>query len=304
MNRRAAMIAAALLLAPLAGSRRATAQQSASPAPWKEVSAALGRAGAPQPGGVMKYGFPRSDLAVVAHGVALQPAFALGGWIAFEQMSPGVAMAMGDLVLTEAEVEPVMRELQRGGVEETALHNHLLLETPRLMYLHVAAHGDAVKIARAIRAALARSGTPMGPPGAAATPSAARLDTGAIVRVLGLRGKLNGTVYQVAVPRTERITENGHVIPAAMGVATSINFQPTGTGRAAITGDFVLLANEVNLVIRALTAAGIQPTAIHSHMLAEQPRLFFMHFWANGEVARLAAGLREALQLTASKKGS
>jgi hypothetical protein len=304
VNRHAATIAATLLVLASGGDQLAAAQQVDSLAKWNGVSSAIGRAGSLQPGGVMKYSFPRSDLTVVVQGVTLQPAFALGGWIAFERMSPSTAMAMGDLVLTEAEVEPVMRALQEGGVEQTALHNHLMLESPRLMYMHVAAHGDAEKIARTIRAALARSGTPLGAPGAAAAPSAVGLDTGVIARTLGHSGKLNGTVYQVSVARPERITENGHVVPAAMGVATSINFQPTGSGRAAITGDFVLRASEVNPVIQALEGAGIQPTAVHSHMLEEQPRLFFMHFWANGDVGTLAKGLRAALDRTGAKTGA
>jgi hypothetical protein len=196
-----------------------------------------------------------------------------------------------------------MTALQQGGVEQTALHDHLLMESPRLVYMHIAAQGDAAKIATAIRSALARSGTPLGSTTAVA-PNVSELDTAALVRSLGHRGKLNGVVYQVSVPRSERIMENGHAVRPSMGVATSINFQPTGSGRAAITGDFVLRANEVNPVIRALQSAGIQPTAIHSHMLDEHPRLYFMHFWANGDAGTLAKGLREALSRTASQQGS
>jgi hypothetical protein len=211
-------------------------------------------------------------------------------------------MAMGDLVLTEEEVGPVMRTLQQGGVEQTALHNHLLMESPRVMYMHIAAHGDAAKMATAIRSALAATGTPLGPPAAAATPSAAGLDTAGIARTLGYSGKLNGVVYQVSVPRHDRITARGHPVPPSMGVATAINFQPTADGKVAITGDFVLRGREVNPVIRALQTHGIQPTAIHSHMLDEEPRLFFMHFWATGDAVRLAEGLRAALDETAAKK--
>jgi hypothetical protein len=169
------------------------------------------------------------------------------------------------------------------------------------MYVHVAAHGDPVKIAQTIRAALAQSRTPTGTPAAPAAASAADLDTAAIARTLGVSGKLNGVVYQVSVPRRERIMERGHEIPPSMGVATAINFQPIGGGRAVITGDFVMRAEEVNRVIRALQAGGITPTGLHSHMLEESPRLFFMHFWGRDDAATLAKGLRAALDQTASK---
>ena len=267
------------------------------------VAEALGRAGTDQPGGVVRFSFPRSDLTVVADGVTLKPALALGSWVAFKSMGARTAMAMGDLVLLEDEVGPVMRALQAGGVEQTALHNHVLHESPRVMYMHVSAHGDPAKIAQTIRTALALTKTPTGAPAPASAPSAADLDTAAIAAALGVAGKLNGVVYQVTVPRRERITERGHEVPPSMGLATAINFQPTGGGKAAITGDFVMRASEVNAVIRALQSNGITPTALHSHMLEESPRLFFMHFWANDDAVTLAKGLRAALDKTASKLG-
>jgi hypothetical protein len=211
-------------------------------------------------------------------------------------------MVMGDLVLTEDEVSPVMQALQAGGVEQTAVHNHVLGESPRVMYMHISAHGDPAKIARTIHDALARSKTPLAAPSAPAAPSAADLDTAGIAKALGIAGKLNGVVYQVSVPRSEKITEMGHEVPPSMGVATAINFQPTGGGKAAITGDFVMRGSEVNAVIRALRDHGIEVTALHSHMLDEEPRLFFMHFWANDDAVTLAKGLRAALDQTKSKK--
>jgi hypothetical protein len=269
------------------------------------VEEALGRKGAMQPGDVIKFSFPRSDLSVTAAGVALKPALALGGWVAFKEIGAGRAMAMGDLVLTEDEVNPVMQALQQGGVEQTALHNHLLMESPRVMYLHVMARGDAARIARTLRTALGASGTPLPQP-AIATPVAPLvaldLDTAAIARTLGVGGRANGGVYQVSVPRRERVTDSGVEIPPAMGVATAINFQPTGGGRAAVTGDFVMTAAEVNPVIRALREHGIQVTALHSHMLTESPRLFFMHFWANDDAVTLARGLRSALDRMAVRR--
>ena len=271
--------------------------------PLAGVAEALGRAGAEQPGGVVRFSFPRSDLTVTVNGVTLKPALALGSWVAFEPMGAHDATAMGDLVLLESEVGDVMRALQAGGVEQTALHNHVLGESPRVMYMHVSAHGDPVKIAATIRTALGTTKTPLGTPAAPAAPSAADLDTAAIAAALGVTGKLNGVVYQVSVPRREHIMERGHEVPPSMGVATAINFQPTGGGKAAITGDFVMRAEEVNAVIRALQSHGITPTALHSHMLDESPRLFFMHFWANDDAVALAKGLRAALDHTASKIG-
>ena len=276
----------------------ATAQQTN----WTAVEAAFGRTGVPQGANVMRFNFPRGDLAVSVGGVALKPAFALGGWVAFLPASNGRATAMGDLVLLDSEVGAVMAALQRGGVEQTALHNHLLNETPHVMYMHISAHGDPVMLATAIRAALATSATPLGPPAAAAPPSAADLDTLALARALGVAGRLNGVVYQVSVPRSETITEMGQQLPPSMGVATAINFQPTGGGKAAITGDFVLRGTEVNRVIRSLEQNAITVTAVHSHLLDEEPRLYFMHFWANDDAMKLARGLRQALDQTASRR--
>jgi hypothetical protein len=283
-------------------SQSAAQQTPPTPASWAPVEDALGRKGAMQPGDVLKFAFPRSDLSVVASGVTLKPALALGSWVAFKIVAKGNAMAMGDLVLTEDEVGPVMRALQAGGVEQTALHNHVLNESPRVMYMHISAHGDAAKIARTIHDALAQSKTPLGPPSPPAAPSAVDLDTAGIAKALGTAGKLNGIVYQVSVPRRERITEMHQEVPPSMGVATAINFQPTGGGKAAITGDFVMRGNEVNAVIRALTAHGIAVSALHSHMLDEEPRLYFMHFWANDDALTLAKGLRAGLDQTSSKK--
>jgi hypothetical protein len=214
-------------------------------------------------------------------------------------------MVMGDLVLLEGEVEPVMASLQQNGIEQTALHNHLLGESPRVMYMHIHAIGNAARIARALRAALEFTNTPLSAP--PSTPAAAiaapfELDTTAVARAIGVQGKVNGGVYQLSIPRREKILEDKHEIPSSMGIATAINLQPTGAGNAAITGDFVLLGREVNQVLWTLGENGIRVTAIHSHMINEQPRLFFMHFWAVGDAAKLARGLRAALDRTGSKR--
>ena len=268
---------------------------------WAAVENALGRRGAPQPGDVMRFSFPRRDLHVSVDGVEIRPALALGSWAAFKRIGGGHTMVMGDLVLLESEVNEVISELQKGGVEQTALHNHVLMESPSTMYLHISGHGDDQKIASAIRAALARTATPMDT--VAGPPPAIDLDTVAIARILGHVGRANGGVYGVNVPRAEKIRDGKREVPASMGLATVINFQPTGDGRAAITGDFVMTAGEVNSVIRALRASDIRITALHSHMLTESPRLFFMHFWANDDALKLARGLRAALDETHSRRG-
>lgn len=290
------------LMTSVAATQSAFAQaKPSSPNDWSAVEQALGRKGAMQPGDVIKFSFPRSDLEVTVGGVAVKPALALGGWVAFKRASRE-SMAMGDLVLAEDEIGPVMQQLQQSGVEVTALHNHLLMESPRVMYMHIAAHGDPGKIATAIHDAVALTKTPAATPAAPPAATPFELDTGAIAKTLGAAGKVNGGVYQVSVPRAERILERGMEVPASMGVATAINFQPTGGGKAAITGDFVMTANEVNPAIRALTGHGIAVTAIHSHMLDESPRLFFVHFWANDEASALASGLRAALDQMKVKK--
>jgi hypothetical protein len=268
---------------------------------WQKVDTAFGRKAAVVAGDVHRYGFPRSDLSVTLDGVAIKPALALGGWVAFKPAHGG-AMAMGDLVLLEAEITPVMTKLIENGLEITAIHNHILRANPATFYMHVGGHGDPVKMATAIREALAASKTPLDPPAAAAPPPAVDLDTAQLEQIIGVKGQASGGVYQFGVPRRDPVNEAGMEIspPGPMGVATAINFQPTGNGKAAITGDFVLIGDEVNPVIKALQANGIEVTAIHSHMLTEQPRLIFMHFWAHDHALKLARGLRAALDKTAS----
>jgi len=217
--------------------------------------------------------------------------------------SDGV-VAMGDLVLAEDELTPVITKLQAGGVEQTAIHHHILHESPRVLYVHIHAHGDPVKIAETVRGAVALTKIPPPSPPAAPAASPPGIDTAAVAKALGYGGRINGGVYQVSVPRAEAIHDGSFEIPPSMGLGTAINFQPTGGGKAAITGDFVMIASEVNPVIRALRDGGIEVTSLHSHLLTEEPRLFFMHFWANDDAVKLASGLRSALEKTNSKKPS
>lgn len=268
---------------------------------WTKVDGIFGRTGAVG-GSVHRYGFPRTDLQVTLDGVTIRPTLALGGWIAFQPMG-NTAMAMGDLVLLQSEVNPVMTKLLEGGLEVTAVHNHLLRAEPLTFYMHVGGHGDPVKMAAVIRDALAVSKTPLTPPTPPAQPPAIDLDTAKIEQIIGAKGTNNGGVYAINVPRRDPIMEQGMPVGAPiMGGATAINFQPTGGGKAAITGDFALIGSEVGDVTRVLRANGIEVTAIHSHMLTEEPRIIFMHFWANDDAIKLAGALRAALDKTASAK--
>jgi hypothetical protein len=287
------------VVAPLiAAGILATAAFAAEP-DWTKVAQALGKSGAVQAGGVYRVGFPRTDLKVSLDGVALRTGFAFGGWVAFQPMD-AQAMVMGDLVLTQDEVAPVMRKLEEGGIEISALHNHLLRAEPMTLYMHIQGHGDPVKLAGAIHDGLALSKTPFAPPPGTATPG--NIDMIGIDRIMGYFGQDSGGIYQFGIPRAQPITDQGMALPGPMGAAIAINFQSTGFDTAAITGDFVLLASEVNPVIKAFQANGIEVTALHSHMLDEQPRVFFMHFWANDDARKLATGLRAALDKVDVKK--
>ena len=269
---------------------------------WTKVDQAFGRPGANQPGGVHKYGLPRSDLKITVDGVAIKPTLALGSWIAFIPEGSG-AMFMGDLVLTDTEISPVMKRLIADGIEITAVHNHLLRTSPAVFYMHVGGHGDPVKLAQTLHAGLALSQTPFAVAAPSSPPPMIDLDTAAIDAALNAKGAINGGVYQFNIPRAEPITEAGMPVPPSMGTAIAINFQPTGPGKAAITGDFVLLGKEVNPVLKAMRDNGIEVTALHSHMIDDSPHLFFMHFWANDDVAKLTRGLNAALALANVKRG-
>lgn len=293
----------AAVLGPASFAAQLVAPAQAEDVNWQAIDQTLGRKAAVSDD-VHRYGFPRSDLSVTLDGVAIKPALALGGWVAFKPAHGG-AMVMGDLVLLETEINPVMAKMIASGLEITAVHNHLLRASPATFYMHVAGHGDPVKLASAIHDALAESKTPLTVAAPANPPPAVDLDTAKLDQIIDAKGQANGGIYQFNVKRRDPITQEGMPLTpvGAMGVAIGINFQPTGNGKAAITGDFVLSGDEVNPVITALLANGIEVTALHSHMLDEQPRLFFMHFWANDDAVKLAKGLRSALDKTASAKG-
>jgi hypothetical protein len=271
---------------------------------WGQVAQALGKSGSEMPGGVYHVGLPRSDLKVRLDGVEIKPALALGSWLAFQKVG-AQATVMGDLVLTVEEVSPVMNKLAEGSIDITGLHNHLLRSSPATLYMHIRGHGDPVTLATTLHDALAESKTPFQVAAPTpAQPAAAQidLDTAVVDQTLGAKGAVNGGVYQFNIPRAEAITDDGMAVPVSMGTAIAINFQPTGGGKAAVTGDFVLVAREVNPVLKELLGHDIEMTALHSHMLDDQPRLFFMHFWANDDLQKMAAGLRAALDKVAIKK--
>src|SRR2546423_622546 len=254
--------------------------------PWPSVDATLKQTGKTVAGNVHRYGFPRRDLKVTISRVSLEPPLALGSWAAFSS-----DMVMGDLVLLPKEVEPVVRTLQYGGVEITAIHNHLLDESPAIAYVHYEGHGDPAALARALQKALAATATPM-TPGEPVKPDAKDEAAFSIVSgILQRQGSMSGRVLQFGIPRAEAITEDGIIpIPPTMGVATAVNFQRAGD-KVATSGDFVLIASEVNPVIKDLEAHGIRVTAVHSHMLRDSPRLFFLHFWGQGAPKEIAEAI-------------
>jgi hypothetical protein len=297
------VLSAAILSAALVGAAHAQQQMQMQPSQvdWSKVDEAFGRKAAAVGGDVHRYGFPRSDLQVTVDGVTIKPALALGGWVAMKPTHDGV-MAMGDIVLTETEISPVMAKLIAAGLDITAVHNHLLRASPATFYMHISGHGDPVQLATAIKEALGASKTPLGPPAPPAAQPAIDLDTAQLDQIMGHKGNPNGGVYAFGIPRRDKITEAGMTLAPAgpLGLATGVGFQPTGNGKAAITGDFVLLGEEVNPVLKTLRQNGIEVTALHSHMLDEQPRLYFMHFWANDDALKLAKGIRAAIDKTAS----
>lgn len=271
---------------------------------WASVDSAMGRSGAMQAGDVYRFGMPRSDLTVTSRGVRIMPSFALGSWVAMKATGPNEVVAAGDLVLTEDELNGVLGRLQEGGVGQTAIHKHLLGESPDIWWTHVHAHGDPVQIARTVRAALELTGTPPAQSGGGGPPPELALDTAQIRAVLGQGGRNNSGVYSVGVPRAETITAMGTEIPPSMGLSTAINFQPIGGGQAAVNGDFVMVAEEVDAVVAALRESDIEVVSIHNHLTDEEPRLVFMHFWATGDAVELARGLRAGLDRTNSRAAS
>jgi len=270
---------------------------------WKTTEDVFGFPGANLPGGVVRFNMPRKDLHVTLAGTEIKPGLALGAWAAFHHIGDNDAMVMGDLVLIEDEVAPVINALLDGGIEVTAIHNHLVGESPKIIYVHMGGHGDPVKMAQTIKRAVGFTKTPL-PQGTGAKETAADLafDAATVEKIMGRPGNVSGGVLHFSAPRAEKLTEEGMDAPPSMGAGTVINFQPTGNGRAAIAGDFAMTGKEVGPVMKVLHANGIQAVALHSHALDDVPRLCYMHFWANDDAVKLAKGLRAALDNTNSAK--
>jgi hypothetical protein len=286
------LIVGAVLILPIAAAAQVSG--GGNGLDTAKIEQALGRPGQ-KIADVYRVGFPRTDLHVSVHGLAIKPGLALGSWAAFTG-SDEHAMVMGDLVLLEDEVNPVMEKLRASGFEISAVHNHLLDETPHVMYMHYMGHGAASELAASLRGALAVSKTPLEKPAADAVEEATPPSwVKAVEDTLGRKGTLKGGVLSYGVPRSDTVTMGGMIIVPAAGVAEAINFQAAEAGSVATTGDFVLTAEEVNPVISALEEHGILVTALHSHMLTEQPRLFFMHFWAVGSPQSVGEGIKAAL---------
>lgn len=263
------------------------------------IDDAMGRSGQ-KTGDVYRLSFPRTDLHVSVAGVEIKPGLALGSWAAFAG-NDNDAMLMGDLVLLEGELTPVMKKLRAAGFDITAVHNHVLNETPRIIYMHYMGHGKAIELAKSLRSALAESKTPLDKPAPPPPDAEPPAFVKTIEDTLGTKGRFAGGVLSFGIPRAAAITDHGMTLSGAQGVAEAINFEEAGAGKVATTGDFVLTAEEVNPVISALEEHDVQVTALHSHMLTEQPRLFFMHFWSVGNTESVAAGIKAALSHVAVK---
>lgn len=276
---------------------RAQPPVTTTQADWKPVTDTLGRPGTLMNGTVYRIPLPRQDLAVTTQGVKIKPGLALGGYAVFAKYRDGT-MLMGDLVVTENELPKVTNALQRNGIAQTALHKHLLQQTPPVWWTHIHAMGDPVKLAQGVKAALAVTAIPaVSKPPASQPPIA--LYTAGIDKALGHKGTADGGIYKFTITRKDKITDgDGHVLPATLGITTVINFQPLGGNRAAINGDFVMTAPEIQKVIQALRGGGIDIVEVHNHMLDEQPRLFYLHYWATGDGLTLAKTLRPALDAT------
>jgi hypothetical protein len=277
----------------------------AQTADWNGVETAFGKKGSVQEN-VFKITFPRYDLKVKIGDFNVSPGLALTSWIGFAKINNDKSMMMydqtkimGDLVLLDNEVEPVITKMIASNIEVTAIHNHLIGESPAIQYVHFSGKGEAVGLAQAIKSVLALTGTPLNPP--AAQTNEIKQDWSKVEAILGTNVKPNGILLQYNFQRMEKLTEHGMEMSPYIGMSTVFNFQMDGN-RAAIAGDFVLMADEVNPVLKTLTENGISVTAIHNHMLYDNPRLFMMHFWAVGDPEKLAIGLKAALDTTNSRK--
>ena len=268
-----------------------------SDAEWKSVTDALGRTGKfGDNNTVYRIPLVRSDLQVVTVGVPIKPGLSLGGYVAFAKYDDAT-MVMGDLVVTEAELPKVTDALQSHGIEQTALHKHLLEQSPQVWWTHIHAMGDPAKLAAGVKAALDATAIAH-----AAAPPAQQppvdLNTAGIDAALGRKGNRDGGLYKFNLSRQDTIVDDGHLVPPTFGVTTTVNFQPLGEGKAAINGDIVMTGPEVQKVIQALRAGNISLVTVHNHSLTDEPRLFYLHYWAVDDAVTLAKAMRAALDAT------
>ncbi|RDG33952.1 DUF1259 domain-containing protein [Streptomyces corynorhini] len=266
-------------------------------ADWKGVARALGRSGSLVRGLFYHTRFPRGDLHVVTRGVTVSPGLALGSHMAFVRYADGTVSAMGDLNVTEGELQRVTDSLFQHGIEVTALHKHLLAHTPDVWWIHIHAHGtDPVPLARGLRAAIGRTASP--PAMEPGPPPPLDLDLAGMEAALGVAGSNDGGIYKSVFARRETVIHDGRALPRGLAATSAFNFQPLGGGRAAVNGDFAMVADEVQPVLSTLRRGGIELVELHNHGLTEEPRLFFAHFWAVDDAVRLARALRPAVDAT------
>ncbi|MEV5667022.1 DUF1259 domain-containing protein [Streptomyces flaveolus] len=303
------VLAAAALAPVLAGMPARAGALSAGPedgapvepvmtalADWAEVGEALGRTGDMRRF-MYHTGFPRWDLTVFSRGIRVDPTLALGTHVSFVRYADHSTLLMGDTVVTERELQRFSDVLHRHGIEQTAIHKHLLAHEPDVWWIHVHAHShDPVTVARGLRAALERTGTPLAQPPSVSPP--ADLDTAAIDAALGIEGFADGSIYRCTYVRRETITDGHVILPPGLGSTSAVGFQPLGGGRAVLSGDLALVAHEVQPALMALRRGGIELVELHHHNLTDEPRLFFVHYWAVGDAVSLAKGLRPAVDAT------
>ncbi len=276
--------------------RRALVPVPTAEPDWRPVAEALGRLGTLSGGTVYRVGLARRDLAVTSYGVRIKAGLSLGSYAAFARYRDGKAMAMGDLVVTEAELQPVTDALHAHSIGQSALHKHLLAHDPAVWWTHFHAIGDPADIAAGIRAALDATETP--PPAPPTPTPPLGLDTAGIDAAFGTAGTNDGGIYKFTFARDETIAVHGRVAPPAMGVTTAIGFQPVGDGQAAVNGDLAMTTHEVQDVIVALRGGGIAVVELHNHALDDEPRLFYLHFWAVRGGVALARTLALAIAAT------
>lgn len=267
----------------------------AMPGDYKQVLDSLGRQGDFKDG-VLKVNIPRNDLKVVVDGIATPTPFGFGGWVALSKGSRGMDVMMGDLVLTEHEVNPVMSALLGAGINVTAIHNHFFFETPRIFYMHVHGHGSAIDLATKLKPGLALIGKiPPAATAAAGKTLEGRLDTARLASIIGTPGESSGAVYKITIGRPDiKMAEMGAPINARMGLNTWAAFYGSDAD-SAVAGDVAMLDHEVQPVLRALRANGISIVAMHHHMLGTSPNVIFLHYWGRGPAQKLAAGVRAAV---------